>query len=144
MAIPIDSLTEQDKEKIRYHLGYLETSFASSVAFGMPKPIQTIFLLESAMDLLVNGYAVQRARVILCTMDDYEAKLRAAGCTLIAEKLGNMTLRSAKLGETYTDLLEREYIRWGNRLADVLGVTPYPFSAKYGRTPGGYGPVPVR
>lgn len=136
MATP---LTEEEKERIRYHLGYLETSFgsnqaAASLAFGIPRPSQTIFLVESAIqELLTNMYAVERVRRILCIMDQIEGKLVEALPQLAAEKLGDMTLRGAEQGVTYPDLLEREYARWGYRLADILGVPVYPYSARYRR-----------
>ena len=130
-------LTEGEKERIRYHLGYMETSFgsnqaAASLSFGIPRPAQTMFLVESAIqELLTNLFAVERVRGILQTMDNLEAQIAAAACMLAAEKLGDMTLRGAKCGETFTDLLEREYVRWGYRLADVLGVPVYPYSRRY-------------
>jgi len=134
MATP---LTEGEKERIRYHLGYMETSFgsnqvAASLSFGIPRPAQTIFLVESAIqELLTNLFAVERVRAILQTMDNLEAQIAAAACMLAAESLGDMKLRGAECGQTFTDLLEREYVRWGYRLADVLGVPVYPYSRRY-------------
>jgi len=130
-------LTEGEKERIRYHLGYMETSFggnqaAASIQFGIPRPAQTLFLVESAIqELLTNLYAVERVRFILQNMDNIEQQIASASCMLAAEQLGEMKLRGAKSGETFTDLLEREYVRWGYRLADVLGVPVYPFSRRY-------------
>lgn len=139
------ALTEAEKEKCRYHLGYMASSFAASMFAGQPRPIQTIFLLESAMSLLTNANAVDRVRCILQTLEDYEGKLKAAGCSLQAAEVGDIKLRGAKAGETYPDLLEREYVRWAQRLADVFGVPLYPFSARFsGNGSGQAGSVPVR
>ena len=124
-------LTDAEKERIRYHLGYMETSFAASLQFGIPRPAQTIFLLEQAMSLLVNPDAIDRVRRVLFTLDDIEEKLRSATCILVAEKLGDITLRGADKGKTYTDLLEREYVRWAKRLADILGVPLYAYSDRF-------------
>jgi hypothetical protein len=129
-------LTEEEKERVRFALGYPGTTFggeqaAAGIAFGISIPLQTAFLLEEAIQvLLTNPYAVDRARRILKTLDDIEQRLAAAGCVLVAEKVGEITLRGAKAGETYPDLLEREYRRWAQRLADHLGVPLYPFSEK--------------
>ena len=131
------ALTEIDKEKIRYHLGYLETSFggnqaAAAISFGIPQPLPTMFLVENAIqNLLTNEFAIERVRRILGVMDKLETQLEAAACTLAAEQIGELKLRSAKCGETFPDLLEREYVRWGYRLADILGVPPYPYSRRY-------------
>ena len=139
--------TEQEQEKIRYHLGYMATSFggqqtAASLSFGIPISRPTTFLLEEAIQrLLTNTYAANRVRSILNTMDSLEAQIKAAACTLAAKKIGELELRDATAGETHPDLLEREYVRWGLRLAGILGVPAYPYSdryAKYGRSGGIY------
>lgn len=142
-------LTEEEKERVRYHMGYMATSFGStmegaSIQFGIPRPVQTVFLLEEAIQiLLTNPFAVDRVRKILQTLDDLEARLQNAACMLAVEQLGEIKLRSAEPGRTFTDLIEREYVRWGRRLADVLGVPLYPYAHRYR----GVGPgrsIPVR
>ena len=146
---PTTPLTEEEKERIRYHLGYMETSFgstmaAASIAFGIPRPAQTVFLLEQAIQiLLTNPYAVDRVRSVLQVMDSLEDQLKNAACLLMAESVGEIKLRGAKSGETFPDLIEREYQRWGQRLADILGVPLYPYSTRY-RKAGGARCVPVR
>lgn len=146
-------LTEQEKEQVRYHLGYLETSFggqqaAASLQFGIPRPTETIFLVEEAIQrLLTNPFAVGRVRSILATMCRIEKQMEAATCTIGVEKLGDITLRGADCGKTTTDLLEREYVRWGYRLSDVLGVPVYRYSARYASqnlTCGSAGMIPRR
>lgn len=144
------SLTDQDKERVRYHLGYMETSFggdqaAASLQFGIPRPAQTMFLVENAIqNLLTNTFAVRRVQKVLAVMDSIEAQLEAATCQLAAEQVGELKLRGAKCGETYPDLLEREYVRWGYRLADILGVPVYAYSTRYRKAAcGGVRNIPV-
>lgn len=146
MATP---LTEDEKEKCRYHLGYMETSFgsdqaAASLQFGVPRPVQTAFLLEEAIqNLLTNPFAVDRVRRVLNTLENLERQIEASSCTLPVEQLGEITLHPGRAQGKFTpDLLEREYVRWAYRLADILGVPIYPFSRRFQRT--GPGPVPVR
>lgn len=125
-------LTDQEKERVRYHLGYMETSFgsnqaAASLQLGIPRPAQTVFLLEEAISaLLTNTYALDRVRKILCVLDGMEEKIAAAACQLTAESIGDIKLRA-----NLPDLLEREYVRWARRLADILGVPIYPFSMRF-------------
>lgn len=143
-AAPSDALTEEEKEKVRYHLGYLETSFAPSIALGIPKPLQTVFLLEQGLTLLVNGFAVNRVRCILKVLDETEAKIFGAQSTLVADKLGELSLHPLKAqGKLVTDSLEGEYRRWANRLADIFGVPIYPFSDRFKRRGPGTS-VPIR
>lgn len=141
-GIPLGALSEQDKERIRYHTGYMETSFAASMQLGIPRPIQTVFLLEQSMNLLVSQFAITRVVRTLDILDETECRLERAQKQLSVEKLGDMTLRSATAGETVTDLLEREYVRWAKRLADILGIPLYPYAARFKRQFGVYN-VPV-
>ena len=130
---------EREKERIRYHLGYLAVSLAPSIQFGIPRPLQTVFLLETAMTNLVEG-AVDRVRRILAIMDGIESKLVDAQDRLAATKLDSLTLR-----EDEPDQLDREYARWGYRLADILGVPIYAYSLRYRNAAAqGAGNIPVR
>lgn len=142
--MPTIVLDEAEKERVRYHTGYMAASFAAAMQFGIPRPIQTIFLLEQAMNLLNNQFAVERVRRMLVTLDDIEERL---GClvldTTAVAKIGDMELRGADYGKTHGDLLEREYVRWARRLADHFGVPLYPYAARF-RTGAGPGSIPVR
>lgn len=139
---PIGSISEQDKERIRYHTGYMETSFAASMQLGIPRPIQTIFLLEQSMNNLTSTFAITRVIRTLDILDETECRIERAQKQLLVSKLGDLTLRGAEEGMTATDLLEREYGRWARRLADILGIPLYPYSARFKRATGVYN-VPV-
>jgi hypothetical protein len=116
----------------------MSTATAASIQFGMATPIQTLFIVEDAMNLLPE-VAVPRAQKMLGTLDAIEAKLASDLVLdqLQAEQIGNLKLRSADHGKTVTDLLEREYVRWAKRLADTLGCPLYPFSDRFSRSAGG-------
>lgn len=121
------TLTPDEKERVMYHLGYMGTgTSAAALQFGVARPVQTMFLLQSALELLTDPYAVNRVRRVLFTLDTIEQKLQESLCSLIAEQLGNMKLR-----EHYPDLLEKEYVRWARRLADIFGVPLYAFSDRF-------------
>lgn len=132
-------LSQADRERVRYHLGYLDVQPAASLSFGIPKPIQTIFLVEDAMSNLIE-LSVPRVLRILGIMDDIEQKLVDAQDRLAATSLGDLKLRT-----TEPEQLETEYRRWGKRLANIFGVPVYPFSDRY-RGSGGTvgGSIPVR
>jgi len=143
----VAALTPEEISRVAYHTGYMLTSFsgageAASLQYGIPRPVQTMFLVQQAVQLLTNPFAVDRCRRILFTLDDIERKLQSATCTLAVEKLGDMTLRGADAGKTFPDLLEREYVRWAKRLADLLGIPLYPYSARF-RGGSGTGSIPV-
>lgn len=128
-------LTEFDKERCRYHLGYLESEQAPSIQLGIPRPLQTIFLLELAIQqLITTELACARVRRILDRLDKIEDQLAAPLCMLGVEKLGELTLHPLRhKGLLVTDSIEREYVRWAYRLSDVLGVGVYPYSDRFRR-----------
>lgn len=146
----MSTLTASEQERVRYHLGYLGTSFggeqaAASLAFGQPQPLQTVFLLEQAIQtLLTNPHVVMRVRRILAILDRLEEQLANVACQLSVESVGDVKMRGAKAGETYPDLLEREYRRWAMRLADILGVPIYPYADRFKAGTGAIRSVPVR
>lgn len=133
------TLTEEEKNRVRYHLGYPLTTYggeqaAAGIQFGIGRPQQTNFLLEQALQiLLTDANSLERVRILLARLDKIESQMVCALPQLGVEQLGEITLRGADAGKTVTDLLEREYRRWGGRLAEVLGVPYYPFSERYQR-----------
>ena len=138
------ALSDRDKERCRYHLWYLNTSFTASITMGVPRPVQTLFLVEDAMGLLASPEAVNRVTCILDTMDALEGQLRSAVPSLAASRLGELELHPLKSqGVLFTDSIDKEYKRWGARLADILGVPFYPFSRRY-MVSGPGSNVPVR
>jgi hypothetical protein len=133
------ALTPSERERTRYHLGYLNTGIAGSIQFGLPRPVQTLFILEDAMSIMTDDSAVGRVRQHLKILDDIECRMVSAQSRLAAQQLGEITLR-----DNEPDLLENEYYRWAGRLADQLGVPFYAYSNRFkGRGPTS-GSIPVR
>jgi hypothetical protein len=134
---------DAEKERIRYHMGYLQVSPAAGLTFGIPAPIQTMFLLESAMDRVIIP-AEDRVRKLITTLDEIECRMLDAQNYLVADQLADITIR-----KNHIDQLEDEYCRWAARLADTLGSPLYPGAARFRRLfgTGGAnmaGSIPVR
>jgi hypothetical protein len=127
-----------EKERIRYHLGYLNVQPAASITYGLPRPIQTLFLVEVAMDkVLPEGE--DRIRKMVTTLDNIECQMIEGQAYLAANRLGELEVR-----KEHIDQLEVEYHRWASRLADTLGVPLYPFADRFKRVRGsGAGNIPV-
>jgi hypothetical protein len=130
-------LTVAEKERVRYHLGYPAVQPAASINFGIPRPMQTAFLVESAMGYLLEE-ACDRVRCLVKTLDETECRIRQSQGHLAAARIGNLETR-----ENEPVLLEQEYVRWAKRLADELGVPLYPYSARF-QGVFGAGNIPVR
>jgi hypothetical protein len=132
------ALTAVEKERVRYHLGYGSVNPAAAMSFGLPALIQPLFIVETAMNNL-PAESEDRVRRMLKIMDDVECQLVSAQPNLAAARLGELETRKDQ-----PDLLEKEYVRWGYRLADTLRVPIYPYSARYRSFLGMGMSIPVR
>lgn len=135
-------LTDREKEKVRYHMGYLGVASAASIQFGMPSGQQTLFLLENAMSNLME-VSIDRVRRLIDVLESLETTMIEAQGRLTTSSIEEIKFRDAE-----PQRLEQEYVRWAQRLSDVLGVPLYPLSQRFaagvGNTPGGSaGNIPV-
>lgn len=136
-------LDDAEKERTRYHMGYLEVGPAAALTFGIPAPIQTAFLLESAMDRIMPA-AEDRVRKLITILDCIECKEEGGLDFLVVTRVDDIEVRP-----DHIEKLEEQYAKWASKLADVLGAPLYPGSAKFrslfgvGGTGQG-GSIPVR
>lgn len=132
------ALTDAERERCRYHLGYPNISATTSIQFGLPAQRQMLFVLEQNLTNIIPS-AEPRVRQQLGILDNLECRLTQAQQYLVAEKLGEMTL-----AENHPDKLEKEYTRWAQRLSDEIGSPLYAFSARFRNTGGAAGLIPIR
>lgn len=118
-------ISDADKERARYHLGYMEVVVASSFAFSIPQVTETQWMFESAITR-VRPDAEKRITSLLDKLDQIECTLFNASSELFAKRAGDLEPNLSQ-----PDDVEREYVRWASRLADMLGVFPYPFSERF-------------
>lgn len=130
-------LTDAEKDRVRYHLGFMSVTTAASMQFGMPKAVQTNFIVEMNMNNLLPP-GEERVRRVAQVLDDIELKMIDAQDRLPATRVEELHLRSDEI-----DKLEGEYTRWAYRLADILGTPINPLSARFKRGVSG-GNIPVR
>jgi hypothetical protein len=128
-------LSEEEKARIRAHLGYPQTNPVTDIQLGVPALTQTAFLLEGAMT------RVPESRMVICRkylgiLDDLEMQLVEAQRRLRAKKVGDIELNPEECQQ-----LEIEYIRWVDRMADFFACTKNPYSPRWG---GGKQPLNVR
>lgn len=129
------AFTPEERARIRRHLGYPNTSPAAAMSFGVPIPIETLFLVESAMDKLMPG-AEGDARRFVGELEQIECQMSAARQYLAVTAMDGTQIR-----QDHIDALEKEYSRWQGRLADLLGVPVYAFSTRGPQSKAGNIPV---
>ena len=124
------ALTPADKERIRYHLGYLNIEASAAIQLGFPRGSQAQFLVEQACERLMEA-TVGGVSQIVSVLDRIEGQMIASLTRLTAQQLGELKLRNSNEEATEGDLLEREYRRWAQRLADNLGVPLNVYSERF-------------
>jgi hypothetical protein len=132
------AISDADKERARYHLGYMTVTVASSFAFGIPQVTEVQWMFEDSIGRVMAA-SEQRVISILDKLDEIECLLFQSSKELFARRAGDLEPNLSQ-----PDDVEREYVRWAKRLADMLGVIPYPFSQRFASQLVGAGNVAVR
>jgi len=127
------ALTQEERSKTRYHLGFPNIGNATVLALGFPAAGHPAFLLEAAMDQILP-VAEPNFRYVLSQCDCTEKQIAEARSRLKAATAGNVILR----GREELEDLEDTYTYWTDALVDIFGVNKNPFSKKHQRLGGSY------
>lgn len=123
--MPNAILTEEEKARIRYHLGYPQTDPVASIQLGVPRASQPMFLVEGQMNRIPDSaIALVRRCVANCDATDQ----RILECQ---ERMAARRADEIDLNENEADMLRKEYRFWVQRLADILGAPINPFAAAF-------------
>ncbi len=119
-------LTEHEKSRIRYHLGFPNVGYTTVLALGFPAGGHPAFLLEGAMDALLPA-AEPNCRDVIIQCDCIEQQMKTARSRMKVATVGDVVLRSDQ--EILN--LEEQYRYWTDALVDIFGVNKNPFSKKH-------------
>ena len=128
------SFSPGEKVKIRHHLGFLNVTNAATFSLGVPQAVETQFIIENAMNLVLPEAEVE-ARRHLSILDGLETQMVCDHELLAVEQVGEIKVRKDE-----QEALDKRYEHWRNALANVMGVIPNPFDKRF---QGGVN-VPVR
>lgn len=120
--------TDEEKVRIRAHLGYLNVAAVQTFVLGSPAGVETQFLVEGAMNRVLPE-ALSLARNHLAKCDFVETQIVENQELLAVTAVGEISVRENE----YEQLLKR-YHYWRNALANVLGVYPNPFDKRFEST----------
>lgn len=115
------ALTTDEKQRVRYHLGYPLVSTDQSLRYGMVVPVEFAYLVDDVVDSHLSAAGESKVRQLLGVLDGIETKLICAQGRLAVQSVDEIEMRTGMSGESEPDLLEREYRRWQGRLGDTLG-----------------------
>lgn len=108
-------LTEQEIERVRYHLGYPSVARGAGIGLGMPTYIQALFPVEGALRNLLDE-ALDTVRALIERCEQTEAMMIEAQDRMVARRIGDIDLR-----EDEFDRLRAAYQYWVERLSAVTG-----------------------
>jgi predicted Zn-dependent protease len=117
-------LTEDEKVKIRHHLGFLNVAEAMTFVLGTPAAVETQFLVEGAMNRVLESALVQVRRHVQI-LDTIEQQKIDDLELLAVTKVGEIEIRQDE-----QEALDRQYERWQASLANLLGIYPNPWDKR--------------
>lgn len=118
------SLTDEEKAKVRHHLGYANVSEAASFQLGIPAAIQTQFMIELAWDKVLPA-AENLLKILICRMDDVEREVYSGLDLASLTKTGAIEVNPKRLNE-----LGKHYCLAQQSLSNLVAVPPNPFDAR--------------
>lgn len=117
-------LSEQQRISIRHHLGYLQVADASTFVLGVPASVETTFMIEGAMDRLLE-HAIPLVERLLETLDGIECQMVTDLDLLAANKVGDIEINPKE-----QQSLTKQYDYWAASLANALGSYRNPFDKR--------------
>lgn len=123
-------LTPQEKVKIRAHMGYLNVAEAYTFVAGTPAGVETQFLIEGAMNRVLED-ALPEVRRIVQVLDTIEAQKVEDLEVAIVNSLGEININQNEQKQ-----LDLEYEKWQARLSNLLGCPVNPWDKRKEVGPG--------
>jgi hypothetical protein len=117
-------LTDDEKVKIRHHLGFLNVAEAYTFVLGTPAAVETQFLIEGAM-IRILEVALPLVRKIVQVLDTIEQQMIDDLELLAVTKVGELDINPDEHPK-----LRVEYERWQGSLANALGIYPNPWDKR--------------
>jgi len=119
------AFTEQEKVKIRSHMGYLNVGSVQSFSLGVPAAVETQFLIDGAMNRVLPE-AEQEVRQLCGILDGIEAQMVGDLELLAVTKIGEI-----EVNETEQAKLKTAYRHWQAKLGNLLAIPVCPFDQRF-------------
>jgi hypothetical protein len=117
-------LVEQDKVRIRAHLGFLGVQESATFVLGVPAGVQTEFLIELAMNKVLES-SIPKVQQYLNILDTIEGQMVEDMELLAIDAIGDITVRKDE-----QEALVKRYDYWVANLANILGCYRNPFDKR--------------
>lgn len=130
-------LTDEQKDKVRYHLGYTGLSLVGTLSFGGVVVQQMAFLLEKNLTNLRESM-VPIVQQLICNLDELDCLLMQAARDGRIVRTGG----GVQINLDQAAAVKAQYVDWAGRLADQFSVTFDPLSRRFAAASSGVN-VPV-
>lgn len=117
-------LSEEQRISIRHHLGYLQVADASTFVLGVPASVETTFMIEGAMDRLLEA-AIPHVTNLLEILAGIECQMVTDMDLLAARRIGDIEVNPEE-----QRALTKQYDYWAAALANALGSYRNPFDKR--------------
>lgn len=119
-------LTEEEKDRILYHMGYGVVNVASLFTLGMPAMSEPLYIAASAVNH-IKVSSIQLVREIVAVLDRIDRADVEDIDYIPAAELGEL-----KLAPDRQDRIKEKRRDWAQRLSDVLIAPLNPYSDRFG------------
>lgn len=119
-------LSEQEKGRILYHMGYGIVNVASLFTLGVPAMSQPLYIAASAIEH-IPVTRIQFVREVVARLEDVESKRGEALDFLVANRLGSIEINTSG----YMRAIDEMYSYWAHRLSDMLIAPLNPYSDRF-------------
>ena len=123
--MPFVTFAEEEKARIRYHCGYLQSDPVLSALLGLKGLAQPQFLLEGQMGTFPET-AVSLVRMLVGRCDQTEQQMFEA-----QERLAVKSVERIDMNENEIDELTERYRYWVLKLAEQFGAPVNAYSAAF-------------
>jgi hypothetical protein len=135
--VSLQSLTIEEKARVRHHMGYLGVDASQTFVLGIPAAVQTQFVIEGAMNrLLPESY--EKVRQLLARLDAIEEQIVEDQELLAVSKVDEIDIRPDEFRQ-----LVKQYVWWQSALANLFGIAPNPFDQRFSSWGTGAGGINV-
>jgi hypothetical protein len=120
-----NSFTQEEKVRIRHHMGYLNVDAVQTFVLGSPAGVETQFIIEGAMNRVLPE-ALSLVRNMLAKCDSVEAQMLDNQELLAVMAVGEISVRQDEF-----QALQHRYHYWRNGLANALGCYTNSFDKRF-------------
>lgn len=118
-------LSDDEKSRIRMHMGYPDIQAAATFLLGFPATIETAYIIEVMMNQ-VREQALPQLRRILDVLDTFDLQDVDDLSVHVASRVGEIDVNHDE-----HKLIDTRYDRWLGRLENLIGCSRNPFDKRW-------------